>query len=916
MGNTVYTYGGGEALFKTLNGVQMIFNSGITADLIYLMTFVGLVWAAFQGIQQNSFMPKLSWFTKYVLITSMFITPKSSLWVSDSVTGFKDKVDNLPIGLVLPASVFSSIGHSITVAFDQAFSTVDNIPYTKYGQSFGAALISQARNFKIQDSSFRENIESFIDNCVIYDVMVGTKYSLSELRDSDNIWELASKNASNIRMMTYRDGKNGKNLISCKEGITNLNSYWLTDIEKLGIRFGNSIFGKYGQSLARGIENSHNSDLGKAFSKNIQVVLDLYSNHSSAIKNLKQVMLINAFADIPMSYGVVRAKQQQQESWLISGQLAREILPTLHAVFAALMYASFTLIVGMLVLPSGFRVFGNYLGLLIWIETWPPLFAVLNLLTNISSKAYGGDFASITMNNASQIISHNNNISVIASGMMMVLPYLSYNILKGGAGQFVHLAGQIMGASQGAVASAATEVTSGNRSLDNVSLSNGQWFNNSGFKTDMNAMFRSGHQEYQLSSGMIVRETSGGKTIMQAGPGITESTGSKSMYMSENYSTQTHQSISKEKANIASWTQEYEKAEQFMQQKGIELIDRMAAGIASGESYNFNHSTADGKILNEGMAKSKNLHDNFAYNSNQVVSASVSGGVNANIGVNGRFRPGGSSILPVSGGVDASVSLGLGGQVTGTVDNIDTQGLSEDKSVSTSKDIINQSEAVARAVKDIQFTENQSEEKALAQSLVGTYEKMQSLKKNIRESQEEIARYQSTEDSSKSSSYMIGQESYGAMVEFITSHRDKDGFRISPIRAAQIIEDGGEEFMQHQRAYSSKLKSHKVVQEPVSDRKHLIEENIPKDINLEDKFAEMEKSTGSLMKDQKTVNSAAKEKVEQQEKTVSAKIQKNEQEILDNGERMQKEIDKSDNNRIGKGRAFGRQKEKTGKFVE
>lgn len=930
MNNIVYTYGGGEALFKVLNGVQMIFkDGGVASNFTYLMTFVGVVWAAFQGIQQNSLVPKLTWFAKYILITSMFITPKSSLWISDTVTRFKDKIDNLPIGLVLPASVFSSIGYSITSTFDQAFSTVDNnISYMKYGQSFGASLISQARNFKIQDSAFRENIESFIDNCVIYDVMVGTKYSLSELRDSDNIWELISKNASNIRRMSYRDGKNGKDTITCRDAVTNLNNYWITDIEKLGIRFGSTIFGKYGESISRGIENSNNRELGNAFTKNLQVVLNLYSNHSTATNNLKQIMLINAFADIPMNYGAVRAKQQQQESWLISGQLAREILPTLHSVFAAFLYASFSLIVGMLVLPSGFRAFGNYLGLLIWIETWPPLFAVLNLLTNISSKTYGGDFASVTMNNISQIISHNNNISVVASGMMMLLPYLSYNILKGGAGQFVHLASQIMGASQSASASAATEVTTGNRSFDNVSLSNGQWFNNSGFKTDMNAMYRAGHREHQYSDGTIARDTLNGNTILQSGAGITHSIGAKSMHMSYSDNFQTREALSDEQSRVIQWQDEFDSLKSQSRSQNVDFVNRLARGEASGEHYNINHTTGFGKTLTTAIAQTKDLQDNYSYNHNQASEMAIRGNLGFSIGgpSGGGMRGiGDAKPQGLVGGAWDLIKSGLSGGVemstSGRADSTNIQSLAENNTLSNRIDVNSQSEDIARAAKDIQFSENQTEEKAMADSLVATHQRMEELRNKISVSQDKIKRYQESLEHSRSSSFSTNDDMYHRELNEIANSKDKYGFRIGEKRAAEIIDKNGTEYQNHHAAFVAKyIPSQRMsISRPNFDKEYeqAKSEHIPANQNMQHYYDDVKSKGQEQLNSQTITDKQAKHEYQSKMDSSRNRIEQKENNILNRGEGAQQAVNNQQKDRSDFSKEYlGRNKNENNSFVE
>ena len=915
MQNIIYSYGGGEALFQVLTGVKMIFDHEATKSLLYLMTFVGLAWAAFQGAQQNSWTPKLSWLTKYVLITSFFITPTATLWISDSVSGYRKNVDGLPIGLVLPASVFSGIGFGITQLFDQAFSDVDsNISYHKYGQSFGAALISQARNFKIQDAGFRENMESFIDNCMLYDVMVGRKYSGNEMRNSKDIWALVMKNASNIRMMNYRDPDKAvkRKLVSCKDGAGLLNSYWDTDINKLGEKFGDTIFGKYGRKAAQAGAQEF---LGKTFKANVDVVSALYGNNGKATDNLKQIMMINALADIPMSYGGVRAKQQQQESWLISGELAREILPTLHAVFAALIYASFTLIIGMLVLPNGFKTLANYLGLLIWIETWPPLFAVLNLLTNVSSKTYGGDFNAITMNNISQIINHNNNISVVASGMMMVLPYLSYNILKGGAGQFVHLASQVMGSSQSAAMAASTEVTSGNRSLDNVSMLNSQWSNNSGFKTDLNSSFRSGHRDHQLADGTIVKESPDGKTILQSGPGITTSVGAKSMHMSTSNSYQTHQSLGNEKAHLVNLNSEYQELEQTTYRKSTELVDRLAAGEASGEHYSYNHATATGKTLNASIAKSKELHDSHAYNNSQASDISLFAGATVNAGVSAEAGAGGSSIIPVGGKVSASVAVEAGAKVGGRAESMNIQGLTEDQGASTSANVTKQTEDIARAAKDIQFSDTQTHEKALADSLTGSYEKLQQKRDEINVSEQKIQKYQTSTDSSQSHSLTINDDRYDKELNLLADQRDKTGFKIGLKKAKEMIDSNDEDYQKFHKAYNSSSISHQKVQSPDFNYEQLKKDNIPQNPDFEKDYTQVGEVGNSVMEASKTVMPDAKEMVERQHKTAPNKIKSAEQKILQSGELLQKDVNKPEQDRLTRG-VFGRDKDKHNNFIE
>ncbi|MDJ1305536.1 MAG: conjugal transfer protein TraG N-terminal domain-containing protein [Candidatus Midichloria sp.] len=143
-------------------------------------------------------------------VLSMVVT----IHIRDVVTNKAYKVDNLPPGLVTPAAFISGFGFTITKAFETVFSEVDSnyLPYHKYGTMFGAQVMSEFRNFTIQDPVFAENMESYISNCVAYGVMIGRKYDISELERTNNVWELMSHNASSLRMFNYRNGNKGGNL--------------------------------------------------------------------------------------------------------------------------------------------------------------------------------------------------------------------------------------------------------------------------------------------------------------------------------------------------------------------------------------------------------------------------------------------------------------------------------------------------------------------------------------------------------------------------------------------------------------------------------------------------------------------------------------------------------------------------------
>jgi len=82
--------------------------------------------------------------------------------------------------------------------------------------------------------------------------------------------------------------------------------------------------------------------------------------------------------------------------------------------------------------------------------------------------------------------------------------------------------------------------------------------------------------------------------------------------------------------------------------------------------------------------------------------------------------------------------------------SIDDQSYTEQRGVMLRKGYTENIEAISRSVKEMQFNTNQSEESALAESLVVSYEKMQQLRESISIHQQNVDRYESSIDQSQS----------------------------------------------------------------------------------------------------------------------------------------------------------------------
>ena len=485
---TVYTYGGGRVLHNIFNALAIIYKDGYMESFLQIAIMLGLAWAGIKAaVTREGSNHMVRWFAGYLFVILVLLQPVTlfgkkgmTLYWRDIVTGEANKVDHLPPGFVVPAGMISGVGFSVTKLFEVLFSSPmpEYLPYSKYGTTFASQVRADLKDMRIQDPVFGENLESYINQCVKYDVMIGMNYGIKELMNTKDIWQFLDEKSSNLRMFNYRKpDKGGRELVHCKTGLNKIKSFLNDEMELVAKKF---------PSFTRLVNARATSDqtIKEGFKNALELSGKFYKNlNGSAEQQLRQILFINQFKTNPHSYGTVRAMQSQNSNWMVLGDIGQLALPILHAIFQALIYASFPIVVTLSVLSQRYQTLRTYFELMIWIELWPLLFAILNGAVSIFAQRAGLS-EEITINSIDKIVSTQSMYAMMAYGMGLTIPAFAYMITKGGVSQFVHMASSLTSATQQGASAAATEITTGNRSLDNVSMGNRSYNNVSSNKHD------------------------------------------------------------------------------------------------------------------------------------------------------------------------------------------------------------------------------------------------------------------------------------------------------------------------------------------------------------------------------------------------------------------------------------------------
>jgi len=655
-----------------------------------------------------------------ILILNIFIIPKTSITIKDHVTKQIDTVDNLPYGFAIPVGILENFGNILSASFEQAFTGSNNMDYRNYGMVFGPRLIKESREWKIRNPEFVNNMNNFIKRCIIIDTTIGGKYSIKELLESENIWELIKSRSSKIRRVGIRSFGSYK-LYSCKEAATDIfPEYFRNEIEETLLRYASSLYSKAGGEAnifaSRSQEASSNF-----FKRNISEIFSNYLGSAlSAEDNLRQHMIINSLSGFADNYGYTRASMTQDANWIISGDIASIYLPILLTVMKVLIYASFIFIVPLLLIDFGIKKYINYLSIIISLQLWPSLNAILNLFIDLYCTEEMRDIAASVggFSSYATIGYFTDKIVAVASGLEIIIPFLAFSIVSGGVSGFIHLANSISSATSNASNIASNEVATGNRGFDNYSSANLQFANRSALKTDLNFSHKEGMKEWQHLDGTMERAFRNGGHFLQSGLGLNISSGSSK----RNIRSAAIEHISKDVTDSTSELKNSSTLFRDAKYESVNKVSSLLAQLAQRASYG----------IDIDYSKVKESSDSIQSLVSDTKTIKKSTGTTwdkaAQIAFRGSF---GGGIFGASAAIDYSTSMAYNSYSSKSTDIQNTEEHNKRKEASN----------IVRALSSKHFARSNNIDLSYSDDIRKSLEKQKVLEKQVLTQKENVKRY-------------------------------------------------------------------------------------------------------------------------------------------------------------------------------
>ncbi|WJM76700.1 conjugal transfer protein TraG N-terminal domain-containing protein [Xanthomonas hortorum pv. vitians] len=471
----IYSLGDGLFMKRVLDGVAMMSSSGFLLALGGFGMLVGLLLTGLKAIEtggQKVELPNL--FVSFLLILGMFsIKVDTTLYALDGAPGANTlqtyTVDNVPFGVAAPAMVVSTIGKVITEKMQQAFAVPGMEEFDVNSGMFGNTLklLDMTRRWDLDGlkgtqskvSTFKTNLRSYYAECTIPAIQRGA------------IDQNAVMSAANPLSFHETDGgigfrdkwtsvnyitSTGPAVLDCDVAMERL----IVDSNDAGMEssFLNSAMA---MTDARSNSTDPTAAANSAFAA-IGAGTSSIHNHvmASAIREIMDEAVAGSSTltpqDIQAQLMLIQGNRQRQDEWGAGEIMFRKAMRPFMAFLECIVFIAapfMALIAGMG--TFGQRVVGKYFAVILWVTTWAPMFAAVDLfqltmvqhavtaMERLHAANHGVPLSSIA--GAAALNSELTTWIAVGGWMATLVPPMGYLLLSGGAVAMTSFAGRLSG---------------------------------------------------------------------------------------------------------------------------------------------------------------------------------------------------------------------------------------------------------------------------------------------------------------------------------------------------------------------------------------------------------------------------------------------------------------------------------------
>ena len=511
----IYAIAGGDWLRGNLNAIAAFMGTSTWSTIEKMCIAISVLIVAGNWVKKHNVMDLIGWVFSLTLV-SMLVVIRTPVQIIDySNVAQVYEVDNVPIGLAIPASLTTRVGNALIQSYEMVFALPDSVTYSKTGMLFGSNLVAKSTDFLSQNPQITTLFSDYVQNCVMGDIFLNHKYSFEELLNSPDPYTLIFANPSPLRGVFDKNNQ----FQTCEEASRDLKSALALDTQT-----GGKTWNYYVRQLFGG---KPNPDL--LFSQMIGDSYNyFYSSGQSAGQIIRQNVTMNALRSGIQSYAArsgdtaslvnmanTSSLEKQRLAQATMGHQALRALPLMQTVIMGLMIGMFPIMVmAAMFNMMTLQVLKGYVFALIWLQTWPLLFAILNSAMAYYAKQNG---VPVVLSELSQVQLKNSDIATTAGYIAVMIPPLSWGIVKSMGAAFSSAYSHFSSSGLSATSQAASGVVDGNYSFANMQMENV-----SGYSWGTNSTTSFGQMSRQLANGGMSTQTRDGSMVWDSGGAMSK----------------------------------------------------------------------------------------------------------------------------------------------------------------------------------------------------------------------------------------------------------------------------------------------------------------------------------------------------------------------------------------------------------
>lgn len=386
----IYSIGDGHFLSQILNSIAMLTGSGDFVQLVKVGFLIGAIILAFQGIMNGAKGIDFSQLFLSWIIFAMVFGPTARVAIEDVYAKEVRVVDNVPLGVAATGSMISKIGIGITRLFEQAFATP---AMTDYGFVSSLEMLNQVRaQFlnergllnanQIANSDMVRSWHNYIKECTLVGVDIGEIALLDVMKSADPLSALKF-DSSIYGTEIIIDNK--VTHLDCTEAYHQLSQLTQSDMIPKLVTL---IKTKISASLVEGNEYLLRDALNQLGQEAISTQAFMAA---AVLLPIYEQAVITKYQDnqsFTAASMVNQAILQRNTQWAAEQTLFQNIVRPMMTFFEGFIYAITPMMAFVIALGAlGLRMVGKYLLILLWIQLWMPLLAIINLYIHLTIQS-------------------------------------------------------------------------------------------------------------------------------------------------------------------------------------------------------------------------------------------------------------------------------------------------------------------------------------------------------------------------------------------------------------------------------------------------------------------------------------------------------------------------------------------------